>query len=140
MTMLCTGSRPSYGKVGAFFSRGTICYRVQDVDGKEYAMKDYWVDAAQIENEVTLLRMVAGIPNVVQLVKYWDVVFDGQPDSTSRIRAHCTSFKFENKFHRRMLLTPCGLPLKSFKSVTELVEVFRHLVLGEFFCIYRKSW
>jgi len=38
------------------------------VDGKEYAMKDYWVDAAQIENEVTLLRMVAGIPNVVQLV------------------------------------------------------------------------
>jgi hypothetical protein len=31
-----------------------------------------------------------------------------------------------------MLLTPCGLPLTDFKSVTELVNVFRDLVVGEF--------
>ncbi|KAG2743049.1 hypothetical protein P692DRAFT_20681465, partial [Suillus brevipes Sb2] len=114
------------------FSRGTVCYRVQDKNKREYALKDCWVDADIIEQEVNFLRAVDGVPNVVQLVKYWDVEYGGHIDST--IRDHVCDYLpespiFTNKIHRRMLLTPCGLPLTSFKSVPELVNVFLDLVI-----------
>ena len=133
MTITCIGSWPCYGRVVVFFSHGTICYRVQDQNGEEFALKDCWVDAENLEHEVTLLQAVKGVPNVVSLVKYWDVQYAGQTDCTSRIREHLpAALIYSNKVHRRMLLTPCGLPLTDFKSVTELVNVFRDLVVGEF--------
>jgi hypothetical protein len=124
-------------KSRGLFSRGTVCYRVQDQKGEEFALKDCWVDAENLEHEVTLLQAVKGVPNVVSLVKYWDVQYAGQTDCTSRIREHVREHLpaapiYSNKVHRRMLLTPCGLPLTDFKSVTELVNVFRDLVVGEF--------
>jgi hypothetical protein len=120
------------------FSRGTVCYRVQDKDGRVLALKDCWVDENSLEDEVKLLRLVEGVPNVVRLVKYWDVKHNGLLHCTSRIREHMGVLPDElihcNKVHRRMLLTPCGLPLTTFKSVAELVSVFRDLVVGE--CLY----
>jgi hypothetical protein len=119
------------------FSRGTVCYHIQDKIKQEYALKDCWVDADIIEQEVNFLRAVDGVPHVVQLVKYWDVEYGGHVDSTSRIRDHVRDYLpespiFTNKIHHCMLLTPCGLPLTSFKSVPELVNVFVDLVVGEF--------
>ncbi|KAG2741174.1 hypothetical protein P692DRAFT_201727111, partial [Suillus brevipes Sb2] len=73
-------------KSRGLFSRGTVCYRVQDKDGQEYALKDCWVDADKLEQEVDFLRAVDGVPNVVRLRKYWDVKYDGRVDSTSHIR------------------------------------------------------
>lgn len=124
-------------KSRGLFSRGTVCYRVQDKDGQEYALKDCWVDADKLEQEVDFLRAVDGVPNVVRLRKYWDVKYDGRVDSTSHIRDHVRDHLpdspiYTNKIHRRMLLTPCGLPLTNFKSIPELVNVFRDLVVGEF--------
>jgi hypothetical protein len=120
------------------FSRGTVCYRVRSSSGIEYALKDCWVDADCLDHEVTLLKAVHGIQNVVRLVKYWDVEFGGEVDTTSKIRAHIrdhlpSSPIFVNKVHRRMLLTPCGLPLTSFTSLPELLNVFQDIVVGEFF-------
>ena len=124
------------------FSRGTVCYRVQDKDGQVLALKDCWVDENSLEDEVTLLKLVEGVPNVVRLVKYWDVKHDGLLHCTSRIREHMGVLPDElihcNKVHRRMLLTPCGLPLTTFKSVAELVSVFRDLVVGEFLYLSRS--
>ncbi|KAG1857637.1 hypothetical protein C8R48DRAFT_674621 [Suillus tomentosus] len=54
-----------------FFSHGTVCYRVQTLDGSEYALKDCWVAEDRRHHEVTILRMVEGIPNVVKLVANW---------------------------------------------------------------------
>ena len=94
-----------------------------------------------VEDEVTLLRLVDSVPNVVRLVKSWDVKHDGLLQSTSKIREHMGVLPDElihyNKVHRRMLLTPCGLLLTTFKSVTELVSVFRDLVVGEFLYLSR---
>ncbi|KAG1722406.1 uncharacterized protein EDB91DRAFT_1273798 [Suillus paluster] len=117
------------------FSRGTVCYHVQDKNKWEYALKDCWVDADIIEQEVNFLRAVDGVPNVVQLVKYWDIEYDGHIDSTSNICDHVRDHLpdspiFTNKIHRCMLLTPCGLPLTNFKSVPELVNVFLDLVVA----------
>jgi len=128
-------------KSHGLFSRGTVCYRVQDKDGQVLALKDCWVDENSLEDEVKLLRLVEGVPNVVRLVKYWDVKHNGLLHCTSRIREHMGVLQDElihcNKVHRRMLLTPCGLPLTTFKSVAELVSVFRDLVVGEFLYLLR---
>ncbi|KAG1861976.1 hypothetical protein C8R48DRAFT_673411 [Suillus tomentosus] len=105
-----------------------------DKNKKEYALKDCWVDADIIDHEVSFLKAVDGGPNVVQLVKYWDVEYNGHVNSTSNICEHVhghlpNSPIFVNKIHHRMLLTPCGLPLTTFKSVPELVNVFLDLVV-----------
>ncbi|KAG1784437.1 uncharacterized protein HD556DRAFT_1451773 [Suillus plorans] len=117
-------------KSRGFFKRGTVCYRVRDKFGREYALKDCWVNEDVKDVEIDFLKAVDGIQNVVQLVKYWDVLYDGQPDSTSHIRSHCPTFVFKKKIHRRILLTPCGLPLTQFNDILELIGVFRDLVVA----------
>ncbi|KAG1906728.1 uncharacterized protein F5891DRAFT_1182136 [Suillus fuscotomentosus] len=116
-----------------FFSRGTVCYRVQTLDGSEYALKDCWVAEDRRYHEVTVLRMVEGIPNVVKLVADWDVLYDGEPDCTYRIRAShgVYSSGFICRFHRRLLLTPCGEPLLFYSSKPELLRAFHDFVKGE---------
>ncbi|KAG1853681.1 hypothetical protein F4604DRAFT_1933107 [Suillus subluteus] len=75
-------------KSHGLFSHGTVCYHVQDRHGTEFALKDCWVDAENLDHEVTLLQAVHGIPNVVSLKKYWDDQYAGQTDCTERIREH----------------------------------------------------
>ncbi|KAG2114940.1 hypothetical protein BD769DRAFT_1673246 [Suillus cothurnatus] len=103
------------------FSRGTICYRVRDKDRVEYALKDCWV-----------LEIVRGIPNVVTLIAAWDVEYEGESDSTLRIRNRHGKFSpgFRCKYHRRMLLTPCGEPLSTFSSKRELISAFRDFIVA----------
>jgi hypothetical protein len=120
-------------KSRSLFKRGTVCYRVRDQFNQEYALKDCWVNEDVKDVKIQLLKAVKGIPNVVQLKKYWDILYDGKPDSTSRIRSHCSTFKFETKIHRHILLTPCRVPLTHFNNVPELIGVFRDLVVGESF-------
>jgi hypothetical protein len=69
--------------------------------------------------------------------KYWDVQYAGQTDCTERIHKHISenlpeALIYSNKVHCHMLLTPCGLPLTTFKSLPELVNIFRDLIIGEF--------
>ncbi|KAG2365888.1 hypothetical protein BDR07DRAFT_1275830 [Suillus spraguei] len=117
-----------------FFCRGTTCYRVQNSHGVEYALKDCWVPEDRKTHEVTVLQMIEDIPNVVKLVADWDVFYDGEPDCTYRIRASqgvCAP-QFVRRFHRRLLLTPCGKPLLSYSSKPELLRAFHDFVKGEF--------
>lgn len=74
--------------------------------------------------------MVEGIPNVVKLVADWDVLYDGEPDCTHRIRAShgMRTSGFIRRFHRRVLLTPCGEPLLSYSSKSELLKCFHDFV------------
>ncbi|KAG1849024.1 hypothetical protein F4604DRAFT_1935110 [Suillus subluteus] len=67
------------------FSRGTICYRVQNRKGDEYALKDCWVDEDKRTHEEDVLNQVQGIPHVVTLIEAWNVEYEDEPDSTSRI-------------------------------------------------------
>jgi hypothetical protein len=57
-------------KSRSLFSRGTVCYRVQDKHGKEYALKNCWVDEKSLEHEAELLQAVEDVSNVVHLVKH----------------------------------------------------------------------
>ncbi|KAG0696682.1 hypothetical protein DFH29DRAFT_879204 [Suillus ampliporus] len=46
----------------------------------EYALKDCWVTEEKRNHETTILEMVKGIPDVVQLIDHWDVCYEGEPD------------------------------------------------------------
>jgi hypothetical protein len=129
-------------KSHGFFCRGTVCYRVRNEEGVEYALKDCWVEESKKMHERTVLRMVKGLPNVVELIDDWDVYYEGQPDCTARIRKEYEQGQrddtaFCNRFHRRLLLSPCGEPLSQFSSRTELIVAFRHFVIGESYQLRR---
>ncbi|KAG1842141.1 hypothetical protein F4604DRAFT_1939013 [Suillus subluteus] len=126
-------------KSQGFFCHGMVCYHVRDpTDGKDYAMKDCWVPEAKRYHEVAVLERVKGIPNVIQLVDHWDVMYDGKPDCTARIRDRYQQFdpddrgdhRFCNRFHRRLVMTPCGEPLSDFSSRKELICAFRDFVIA----------
>ncbi|KAG1762199.1 hypothetical protein EDD22DRAFT_953352 [Suillus occidentalis] len=126
-------------KSQGFFCRRTVCYRIRDPDdGKDYAMKDCWVPEAKRYHKVNVLERVKGIPNVVQLVDHWDVMYDGQPDCTARIRERYQrsdpdnrgDHRFCNQFHQRLVMTPCGDPLSDFGSRKELICAFRDFVVA----------
>ncbi|KAG0705577.1 hypothetical protein DFH29DRAFT_996658 [Suillus ampliporus] len=125
-------------KSQGLFCRRTVCYRIRDpADGKEYAMKDCWVAEVKRFHEVDVLERVKGIPNVVQLIDHWDVLFSGEPDCTARIRDRYGILpedrpdkKFINRYHQRLLLTPCGDPLWDFSSRKELLCAFCDFVVS----------
>jgi hypothetical protein len=68
-----------------FFCRGMVCYCVRNREGEEYSLKDCWVEESKKMHEPTVLRMLKGVPNVVELIDDWDVYYEGQPDCTARI-------------------------------------------------------
>ncbi|KAG1843442.1 hypothetical protein F4604DRAFT_1689529 [Suillus subluteus] len=100
-------------------------------NGKQYMMKDCWVSEVKRYHEVDVLERVKGIPNVVQLIDHWDVLFNGEPDCTACIRdgygvllEDRPDKKFSNRYHQHLLLTPCGDPLWDFSSRKELICAF----------------
>jgi len=101
------------------------------------------VDVEKIFHESDVLKTVSDIPNVVRLVKCWNVQYDGRDDETAWIRRKVLSSESisGNRIHRRMLLTPCGEPLMTgFKDVPELVRAFRDLVIGVFLLYLPKDF
>ncbi|KAG1784903.1 uncharacterized protein HD556DRAFT_1451289 [Suillus plorans] len=130
-------------KSHGFFCRGMICYRVRNKEGVEYALKDCWVEESKKMHEPTVLRMLKGIPNVVELIDDWDVHYEGQPDCTARIRKEYNQDQrddtaFCNRFHRCLLLSPCGEPLSHFNSRRELITAFCQFVIAHHAMIERR--
>ncbi|KAG0709718.1 hypothetical protein DFH29DRAFT_1064956 [Suillus ampliporus] len=122
-------------KSHGLFCHGTVCYCVVDEAGNEYTLKDCWVTEEKKNHETTILEMVKGIPNVVQLIDHWDVHYEEKPDCTARIRSqydtnHRDDLMFCNRFHCRTLLSPCGRPLSKFSSRWELLTAFRAFVVA----------
>lgn len=125
----------SQGLVG----RGTACYCVRDpTTSKVFAMKDYWVDNSQLEHESNILERLRGIKGIPIQVKAWNVQFQGESDSTIRIRRsykHLTSnikrAIGKGRTHRRILMTPFAISIVNFSSVEELISSLCDIVHGK---------
>lgn len=66
------------GKICGLPGRGTTCYLVRDVkDGKEYVVKDAWVDDSQAIKEYEIMEEVRGCEYVAELVQYECMRADG---------------------------------------------------------------
>ncbi|OJA20645.1 hypothetical protein AZE42_11155 [Rhizopogon vesiculosus] len=120
------------------FCEGTACYRIRDPDDRmDYAMKDCWVTEEKRYHEVDVLKKVKGIPNVVELMDHWDVKFGDQDDCTSLIRQQYDiplkdrgDDSFCNRYHWRLVMKPCGVPLSHFRSRKELICAFCDFVIA----------
>ncbi|KAG1905436.1 uncharacterized protein F5891DRAFT_1183383 [Suillus fuscotomentosus] len=130
-------------KSRGLFCCGTVCYRIIDEAGNQYALKDCWVTEEKGMHKTTILEMVKGIPNVVKLIDHWDVYYEGEPDCTACICSqydmdHQDDLMFRDRFHCCILLSPCGEPLSKFSSRRELLTAFHAFVVAHHMMIEKQ--
>jgi hypothetical protein len=106
--------------------------------GEIFAMKDYWVDNNQLEHESTILQRLRGVPGIPIQVKAWNVQFQGEADSTMRIRRPYKNLATNVKraigmgrTHRRILMSPFATSIVNFTSVEELITAVCDIVHGK---------
>ena len=109
------------------FGRGTQVWIVTH-EGIKYIMKDSWVREDRIRNEVAHLCRMKDHKElkdrVPTLICGGDVVINGIQDSTRRYRsAHCS-----HRIHRRIVTSPVGEPITSFKSKKEFIKVMMSII------------
>jgi hypothetical protein len=109
------------------FGRGTQVWIVTH-EGIKYIMKDSWVREDRIRNEVAHLSRMKDHKElkdcVPTLICGGDVVINGIKDSTRRYRsAHCS-----HRIHRRIVTSPVGEPITSFKSKKEFIKVMMSVI------------
>ena len=105
----------------SLFGRGTQVWIVTH-NGIKYVMKDSWVREDGIHNEVAHLRRMASHEElkgrVPTLICGGDVVINGINDSTNRYR----SGSCFHRVHRRIVTSPIGESIISFKSKREFIR------------------
>ena len=102
------------------FGRGTQVWIVAH-EGIRYIMKDSWARENRPHNEAAYLRRMLSHKalegRVPTLICGGDVLINGVKDSTQRYRsAPCFQF-----IHRRIVTSPVGEPITSFKSKKEFI-------------------
>jgi len=104
----------------SLFGRETQVWIVTH-DGVKYIMKDSWAREDGIHNEVAHLRRMASHKElkgrVPTLICGGDVVIDGINDSTNRYRSGVCF----HRVHRRIVTSPIGESIISFKSKREFI-------------------
>ncbi|KAL5522096.1 hypothetical protein ACEPAF_1953 [Sanghuangporus sanghuang] len=121
--------------------RGSVVLHVIDEEtGEDLAIKDQWVDTAREKKEDYWLRLLEArnAQNVARLVDHQLVRFEvGDEgivnDDTASDREDVPAELKEGieiREHRRIGVTPFGVNLKYFRSLKELVSVFRDFAEG----------
>ncbi len=123
---------------GVLRGRATVCYHVEK-DGKDYVVKDSWVDISRNDREANILEKLKGLDHVPKVVKDVPVLFRGKPDTTAFLRQSDsephrpgTYKNVEIREHRRMLLEPRAKNLSEFRDLVELLTAIRDIVDGAF--------
>ena len=131
--------------------RGTVALRVlvDPENGTEGVIKDQWVDVTRDRHEFFWLLYLKehGAKNIATLRDHQLVRFriDGITvvDNTSTLRGLISDWDIsgiETREHRRVMVTPAGKLLKCFRSLKELVSVFKDFAEGESrICISLRS-
>ena len=96
--------------------------------GIKYIMKDFWAREDHDNNELAILHRMATHKDlqgrVPTLICGGDVVVSGFKDSTQRYRSerctHCT--------HRRIVISPVGEPITSFKTKKEFIRALINII------------
>ena len=109
------------------FGRGTQVWIVAH-KGIRYIMKDSWVREDRNNNELAHLRKMVAHKElkyrVPTLICGGDIFVSGFKDSTQRYRsARCT-----HRIHRRIVTSPVGKPITSFKTKKEFIRVLINII------------
>lgn len=119
--------------------RGTICWHVRRND-LDYVIKNNWTDVSRHHTEADVLRRAESVQGIAHLVGEEVVRINGREDSTDSIRSVIKDLnnydrrdwynKLEVRVHRRMVTSPLGEPLSSFRSKKELLMVLIDVIDG----------
>jgi hypothetical protein len=109
------------------FGRGTQVWIVAQ-NGIRYIMKDSWDREDRYNNEVRHLRRMTTHMELQgrapTLICGGDVVINGFKDSTQRYRSmDCT-----HRIHRRIVTSPIGESITSFKTKKEFIRVLMSII------------
>lgn len=109
------------------------------LDEHDYVVKDSWLDEGLAGHEERIFHHISGVKGVPTLVKAWTVQNAGDDDSTLRHRPsrwdrQNLSPEYVTRIHRRLLMTPVGSPLSSFKSQREFLGGIITAVESTLFC------
>jgi len=111
----------------SLFGRGTQVWIVVH-NGRRYVLKDYWAREDRIHDEVARLRRIKdhkGLEGRVPTLIYGgDVVINGVKDSMQRYRSACCT----HRIHRRIVTSPVGIPITSFKSKKEFIQAMINII------------
>jgi len=130
---------------GMIRRRATICWRTER-DDCDYAIKDSWVDSGRDTTEIQFLKKAeqCGVERVPRMVESKDLMVCGVNNTTnshqltfSRDNPSNNVFKLlENRVHRRLVLTPCTIPITHFMSKQELISVLIDIVESMFYSLF----
>jgi len=112
----------------SLFGRGTQVWIVT-YKGIKYVLKDSWVREDRIRNKVAHLSRMKDHSKELEdrvptLICGGDVVIDGIIDSTR----HYRSARCSHRIHRRIVTSPVGDPITSFKSKKEFIKAMISII------------
>ncbi|KAJ7507262.1 hypothetical protein B0H11DRAFT_2185726 [Mycena galericulata] len=120
----------------AIRGKGTVCWRAR-YEGKDYVIKDTWVDNSRPHTEAKMLHMAKEVEGVPKVIADVVVSINGVEESTANLRSTITPppgkkgaklrdtlSTIEERIHRRLVLTPVGYALPHFSSRKELISIF----------------
>jgi hypothetical protein len=97
-----------------------------ELDKFDYIVKDCWVEEHLVDHEERILKRISGIAGTPSLVEAWTVQYEGSDDTTLRHRPSnwdlALTPHYQTRVHRRLMMTPVGSPLSSFRSQRELLH------------------
>jgi hypothetical protein len=127
----------------SLFGRGSNVRRVHHVETKEsFIVKDTWHNVCRKMTEGQILRVIAGIANIPELVEEY-VVSPPHFSCTSTARtlaltaseahSHELEHRFHARVHVRLLMKARSIQVISqFQSRAGLAKALRDCVIGEF--------
>ena len=104
----------------------TQCWHVKSTDGKEYIIKDSWINTRWQLNKIDILHKISDIVNIPTLVTRWDVCLpNGKKDTTGICwpKMHTGG----ERVHEWLLIEEVGKPLSTFHSKKELIGAFIYM-------------
>jgi hypothetical protein len=121
--------------VESLLGRGTNVWIVTRED-KQFILKDSWVLGDRVESEIVHLQAMIEHDEIKSRVPTFvdggDVKINGITDSTANYRGQGLVGYFRNqRVHRRIVTGPVGMPLTSFRSKKEFVNVLKGVVSGK---------
>lgn len=130
-------------KLESVVGRGTQVWIVSH-DGATYTLKDCWIQDRRVDSEVSMLEKISTADKLKNRVPGFfcggDVEIDGEVDCTGQYREELTGplRSLTRRTHRRLVCTPIGESLISFRSKKEFINIMKSIITSALFIIIDK--
>ena len=111
-------------------------------DNKRYVLKDSWIQDHHVDSEIDILQRMTQLTtkhddikdSVPRFVCGGDIKIDGLLDCTGRYRKDLKGWPESQRIHRRIVSSPVGEPITSFRSKKEFIQAIISILKGALLC------